>query len=188
MRYTILPFLILALGAPSVYAQQYNTALGLRLGSEMGISLQQRIGRRFTVEGLVQHGLSSNATTFTGLLEKHYPILGRNMNLYLGAGPHVGFQPSGADKGEGGRTGFAGASVIAGGELRLNRLLFSVDYKPAIHFAGRDKVFDGQTGVSVRYILAKAPAKKQRINWPFGKQKKSNKATASDRKWPFGKA
>lgn len=168
-------------------SQQYNTALGLRLGGEMGISLQQRIGQRYTVEGLIQQGLTNNTTTFTGLLQKHYPVLGRNMNLYMGAGPHVGLAPASTDKDQQGRVGFAGATLIAGGELRLNRMLFSVDYKPAIHFAGRDQVFDGQTGISVRYILVKAPQKNKQLRWPFGKQKKANKHDAPKKKTIFNK-
>jgi hypothetical protein len=169
-------------------AQQYNTALGLRLGGDPGMTLQQRIGKKYTVEAMLQQGLSNRTTTATALLQRHFPIAGRNLNIYLGAGPHVGFAPADVEKSSTAKTSFVGASGIAGAELRMNRLLFSLDYKAAFHLAGSSQLMNAQTGVSVRYILVKAPNKEPLIKWPFGNKRSSSKKTTSKPKWPFPKS
>lgn len=156
------PLLVLMIiaSAPVVLAQNYTTALGIRGGTSLGVTLQQRIGERNTIEGIVQHGLLSKQTMATALYEKHIGILGRGANIYFGAGPHIGWNGGNSDPEKTQVSNmFAGASAIIGGEIKFKRMVFSADYKPAFNLVGSNNMFNGQTGISIRYILVKAPKK-----------------------------
>lgn len=139
----------------SAVAQKYRTNVGARIGrNDFGISLQQKILEEVTLQGIA--GLGTRETDFTFLVEKHFPLLGKAFNYYLGAGAHVG---SLKDYG-----GFYGADVILGTELKmpLFPLVLSLDIKPAIHANHSDWfAFDG--GFTIRYILVKEKVEKKRF-------------------------
>ncbi|MFD2246873.1 hypothetical protein [Pontibacter ruber] len=142
-------------------AQKYRTAAGIRLdGKQFGITVQQKLHEKGTLEGIAAVG--SREFSGTLLYEWHFPILGRGLNYYLGAGGHVGnLKDSGV---------FTGADAIAGIEYKVNFLPFvlSADVKPAVHINHEDWV-NLTTGISIRYIIVKEKKKKKGI-WPFGKQ------------------
>lgn len=144
------------------YGQKYRTALGPRIESDMfGLSVQQRVGERNTLEGIAAVG----AREFSGtvLYEWHRPLLGQRFNYYLGAGGHVGRLK---DQGV-----FSGGDVILGVEYKVNGLpfLLSADFKPAVHINHEDWI-NFSTGISVRYVILKEKPKKRSI-WPFGNNK-----------------
>jgi hypothetical protein len=153
-KLTIVLFLLLLTGY-SASAQKYRTNIGARIGrNDFGISLQQKIMDEVTLEGIA--GLGSREVDATLLIEKHFPILGRGFNYYLGAGAHVG---SLKDYG-----GFYGADAILGTELKMPifPLVLSLDIKPAIHASHEDWFsFDG--GFTIRYILVKEKVEKKRF-------------------------
>lgn len=137
-----------------VDAQGYDTAFGLRLGTEWGVTVQQRVAKRITVEGIIQSGIRRDETTITGLVERHYPLGPRNINVYLGGGLHKGWvRTTGSDpapyKDPFGITGVAGA------EISIGRINASWDFKPAINVTGGEQAVYTQTAVSVRYIINK---------------------------------
>ncbi|MEJ8803772.1 hypothetical protein [Pontibacter sp. H249] len=164
--------LVLFVGAfATAHAQKYRTALGPRFESDkFGISLQQKLHEKGTIEAIVTVG--SNEYSGTALYEWHFPLLGKRFNYYLGAGGHVGnLKDSGV---------FTGADAIVGLEYKVNGLpiLLSADLKPAVHINHADW-FDLSSGVSVRYVILKEK-KEKKSWWPFGKQeedtrKKKNK-------------
>ncbi|WP_235861313.1 hypothetical protein [Pontibacter flavimaris] len=142
-------------------AQKYRTAAGVRLESDrFGVSLQQKLHERGTLEGIVQVG--SREYSGTVLYEWHRPILGKRFNYYLGAGGHIGnLKDSGV---------FTGVDAILGVEYKVNGLpfLLSADVKPAVHINHDDWVHLS-SGVSIRYVIVKEKKEKKKL-WPFGRK------------------
>ncbi len=170
----ILTILCLTLGFATIsQAQVYRTAAGVRLDSDrFGVSLQQKIHERGTIEGIFSVG--SREYSGTALYEWHFPILGRRFNYYLGAGGHVGnLKDSGV---------FTGVDAILGVEYKVNGLpfLLSADVKPAVHINHEDWV-DLSTGISIRYVILKEKKKKKGI-WPFGNRDDDEDDSRRDRK------
>lgn len=158
-KYTFLAlFFLLSLSA---VAQKYRTAVGVRIGRDnFGASIQQKVMERSTVEGIFSAG--SNEVLGTVLLEKHFPILGKGFNYYLGGGGHVGKLK---DFGT-----LYGADAIIGTELKLPLfpLLLSLDLKPSFHANHPDEWFDVGGGFTLRYLLVKEKKEKRGLRGIFG--------------------
>lgn len=173
MRQIIILIAIIISGLSAV-AQKYRTAAGLRVGSGLGISVQQYLWDKYTLEGIAQKRLFKDGTDLSFLFESHNKILFKGINFYLGAGPH--FELYSQAQHTDGKTGETteptknafGVSGIGGLEMRFNRLLVSYDYQPGINFTGGEHVFSSQTGISVRYVFIKAKKKEQK--WMFWKK------------------
>ena len=78
----ILSFFLLS--TVKVQAQAYNTSFGLRMGKSpayntVGLSVQQRVFSRMTLEGILQTDFKHNSTAHI-LLEKHNPIICKRFN------------------------------------------------------------------------------------------------------------
>ncbi|WP_276498559.1 hypothetical protein [Pontibacter litorisediminis] len=154
-------------------AQKYRTAAGVRLESDrFGVSVQQKLHEKGTLEGIVQVG--SREYSGTVLYEWHRPILGKRFNYYLGAGGHIGnLKDSGV---------YTGVDGILGIEYKVNGLpfLLSADVKPAVHINHDDWVHLS-SGVSIRYVIVKEKKEKKRL-WPFGKQNDDDDRRKKNRK------
>lgn len=140
----LLTLLALAHGAA---AQKYNTALGARLGGgNYGISLQQRVASRVTLEGIA--GLGQREYSGTVLGEYHFGILGPSLNYYVGAGGHLGHNK---DTGN-----FSGLDGLVGVEYKVAFLpvVLSFDFKPTVEFGGDDYA-RFPTAFSLRYVFIK---------------------------------
>ncbi|MDJ0367882.1 hypothetical protein QMK33_22285 [Hymenobacter sp. H14-R3] len=128
-------------------AQKYTTALGARLGGgNYGITLQQRVASRVTIEGIA--GLGQREYSGTVLGEYHFGILGPSLNYYFGAGGHVGHNK---DAG-----GFSGLDGLVGVEYKVAFLpvVLSFDFKPTVEFSGNDYA-RFPTAFSIRYVFIK---------------------------------
>lgn len=137
---------LLALARPAT-AQKYDTALGVRLGgNNYGLTLQQRLASRLTLEGIA--GLGQREYSGTVLAEYHFGILGPSLNYYFGAGGHLGHSK---DTG-----GFSGLDGLVGVEYKVAFLpiALSFDFKPSLEFAGDDYA-RFPTAFSIRYVLIK---------------------------------
>ncbi len=146
--------LIALLGMGTVWclhAQSYTTAAGLRMGTDWGLTLQQRVLEHTTVEVILQSSLQREEMMLTVLGEQHQPILSRRLNIYGGLGLHKGFRTA-TDVGWGAPVGL---TLVGGAEFTIARLALSWDFKPAINLSGGEKGFYAQTGVSVRYVFVK---------------------------------
>ncbi|NOZ34334.1 MAG: hypothetical protein GXO80_03430 [Chlorobi bacterium] len=133
------------------YSQSYFTAGGARLGTNWGLTFQQKILKHTTIEGIFQSSLVREELMLTGLVEHHFPLLTKRLNIYLGAGFHKGFVTDNT-------TDYQspyGMSVIAGAEFTIARFVISYDYKPAFNFSGGENFWYSQTGISVRYVFIK---------------------------------
>jgi hypothetical protein len=137
----------------SLDAQSYGTALGVRLGDGIGLTVQQQVVVHGTVEGILSS--SNKDLTLNVLYEHHTSLLTRGLNFYLGGGFYKTWihqddnlitQP----------TNPYGLSPIIGIELTIARKInLSADIKPTVRLGGNGgKGFEWHTGVSVRYVLA----------------------------------
>jgi hypothetical protein len=123
----LLTFLFLVL-AGTLSGQAYFTAAGLRFGDGVGLTLQQRITKKSTIEGTLQGRLGEDQVRLTGLYERHFPIITRNFNIYLGAGLYKDWEQ---DTYLEVMPDPFGLAFVGGAELTLGRLNFSVDFRPA---------------------------------------------------------
>ncbi len=173
----------------SANAQSYMTAGGLRAGTDWGLTVQQRLTKSITVEGIVQSSLQREEVMVTALAEKHYALVFRGLNIYTGAGLHKGWlsgqssEPVPVDF----KNPF-GLTFIGGAELTLGRLNFSYDFKPAINVTGGERRFYTQTGVSIRYVFLtnKQFRKKQKAKRKK-KRKEEGKGIHLGDDWKFWK-
>ncbi len=150
-----LAFLYVSFLSFSLQAQAYMTAGGLRAGTDWGLTIQQRLTKNMTIEGIVQSSLQREEVLLTALAERHYALVFRGLNLYTGAGLHKGFLSNPADN-ELNAPNYKdplGVTFIGGAEVTLGRFNFSYDFKPAINVVGGERKFYTQTGLSVRYVF-----------------------------------
>mgnify|MGYP006267531287 CR=1 FL=1 len=164
LRKTSLFLFVLTLFIQPILSQKYGTTLGLRFANGqqrmVGLSAQQRLLKHVTFEGILQTDFQRN-TTAHGLLIRHYPVLGKRVNFYGGAGVSVGNEESIVEEADsrtvittyGNKT--MGADLIIGAELTLLGLNVSLDYKPNFNIAGKENWYEGQVGISVRTVLIK---------------------------------
>lgn len=166
-------------------AQSYTTAAGIRLGTDLGITVQQRVAKRVTVEGILQSSLRRDEMLLTALLEKHNPVLTKRFNIYTGGGLHTGWK---TNNNEDFKNPF-GVTGVIGAEFSIGRVNLSYDFKPAFNITGGDKRFYGQTAVSARYIFVKQKVFNDILKKRKKKQKAKRKAQRKkDRKpinWKF---
>jgi len=160
-------------------AQSYDSALGIRLGTEWGLTFKQRMAKRATLEGILQHNNKREETTITVLAEKHNPIIIRNVNIYYGGGLHKGWV---AQNDEVGYEDPFGLTFIGGAEASLGRINVSWDFKPAINLIGGERTVYAETAVSIRYVINKREL--------FNRKKKKRKRKKKNKKnddWKFWK-
>ena len=165
-RLALFCFLGLALAAHPAPAQKYRTAVGLRLGkSNTGLSIQQKIADRFTLEGLAL--AAPREYSGTVLAERHFGILGPSLNYYLGAGGHWGRNQ---DTGP-----FGGLDFIVGAEYKiaLTRFVLSFDLKPTLEFSSGNSDWSRfPSAFSVRYVFLKDKKKEGLFRGIFRRRKK----------------
>ncbi len=134
---------------PIASAQLYKTTAGIRLDNEQfGLALDQKIYKQLTATAAFD--ARSNDLRATGLLRYHIKILGRRLNIYPGAGVHVGTY-----KNYGSYHGF---DLLLGAEYKLLLLpvVLSFDFQPAIHSGGsHPDWWNLQSVFSIKYVIHK---------------------------------
>ncbi len=157
------------LSISTVSAQGYGTAVGVRLADGIGITLQQQVARKVTVEAIAQRGLSNKDVTLSILGQHHKNIIFNGFNVYVGGGfYHTWYAPD--EKLTQQKRNAFGVSPIIGAELKLGSFVLSTDLKPNIKLSGDGSGFEWRTGFSVRYILAGRYFKND--DWKFWKKRK----------------
>lgn len=153
--------------AKSTFAQHYKTAAGIRLGGGIGLTVQQYIGEKKTLEGIISTRTKGDAPTndVTLLIERHFNLLTRRFNVYLGAGPHASF----LQKQQVNYSNMYGLTFIGGAEFTMRRLSFSVDVKPAFNISRGDNqnLVDSPISLSARYIIVERESFKERVKNKF---------------------
>lgn len=156
-RILLLAFLPLGV----LYAQSYDAALGIRVGTEWGATFQLRVPKihqNFVFEGILLSDIRQDEGTFTLLGKQHQPLLSRRLNLFYGAGAHAGWNNE-IDT-ETGQTfnGPVGITGVVGLEATIGKVNISYDFKPALNITGGESFLYTHTGVSIRYVIAKRNA------------------------------
>ena len=159
---------LLILSATGLQAQKYTTTAGVRIGSGIGLTVQQKLWGKTTFEGILNQKFDRNEIIFTGLLQQHQQLISKRFNFYMGAGPHFGWNSN--FETEEGRQAFMGVTGIVGVEFTVARFNITYDFKPALNINNGYQTFDPQTALSVRYVLIKHKKKKKKINWKFWEQ------------------
>ena len=153
--------LLLLLIAFALSAQKYTTAAGGRIGTGIGLTLQQMVWDKTTVEVIFKQKFKADQIDLTLLLERHNKLIGKRLNFYVGAGPHIGWSTK-PDSAYDNPLGFTGIAAL---EFTAGHLNLSWDFKPAVNIIGGSKTLETETAVSLRYVFIKA--KKKKINWKF---------------------
>ena len=150
----IVLLLVFSFGAK---AQDYDMAIGLRLGLGSGLTFKKVLSKNASFEGIAEFRYGFN---LTGLYEiNRYDAFGEDrLNWYFGGGAHIGSYRGYRSK----RSGFTN-----GGELSLGLdgiigieynfveapINLSLDWKPTINFAGYNGFYGDNGSLSVRYIF-----------------------------------
>ena len=153
------------------FSQSYFTAGGARFGTDWGISVQQKLFKHVTAEGIFQSSLFREEMLFTGILEHHFPVISKRFNIYTGAGFHQGFITSQDPAYDPPR----GLTIIAGAEITLARFVISYDFKPAVNFTGGEYPWYSQTALSLRYVIIKQDAFRKMLKKRKRKHKQKNR-------------
>ena len=153
-------------------AQSYFTTAGLRFASskdtrQFGFTVQQRLGKHVTAEGILQTDFRDNHT-FHLLAERHHPIISKRWNYYYGAGISLGNEESFVKDPDTRQkiitydNKTVGIDAIAGIEFTMLRLNVSWDVKPNFNITGRENFMTLQTGISVRSVLVSNADKRKK--------------------------
>ncbi|HPA35140.1 MAG TPA: hypothetical protein PLA16_02165 [Chitinophagales bacterium] len=173
---TALSFILFA-QAISLQAQEYNGAIGIRMGYGWGVSGKYffnggRNSNGHALEALLRYGYHGVVFTQPGinatvLYEKHFPLgRTRNWSFIVGAGPGMGFGKKGNV-----RTFAFGVAPIIGVDVLIKRfpINFSVDYKPTffvdkvLKTAGSKFVFSYyELALSMRYAFTNGGGRRRR--------------------------
>ena len=135
-------------------AQGYFTAGGVRVGDGYGLTLQQRVAKKVTIEGIVKNTPDRNEFSVTLLAERHVALVTRRLNFYTGLGVHKGFinNQNELEEEEKFDSPF-GLTAITGLELTLGKFNLSYDFKPALNLTGGTQTFYPETALSLRYVI-----------------------------------
>jgi len=146
MKSFFINILIFLFFCSKIHAQAYTTTLGVRALGDFGFTIQQKVYKTITIEGILESD-TKDYTALSILGEFHQPILIKRLNFYTGIGAHKGWETLAEDP--------WGISAIAGIEVTLRHLSFSWDYKPSFHLAGGSQQFINNTAISMRFIVIK---------------------------------
>lgn len=137
------------------HAQDYRTALGLRLGSSTGITIKHFTKRGAALEGLLTTRWDG------GMITGLYEVVGNafdepNLSWYFGGGAHIGFwdsHPYWLDRGE--TRSVLGVDLILGLEYTFDEIPLNLgfDWKPAINLVGHQGFWADEFALSVRFAF-----------------------------------
>ena len=133
------------------WAQSYITAMGLRLGDNMGVTVQQRFFPRTTLEGIISSSATRQQGSATLLAQMHQPLISRRFNFYVGGGVSLAWSTTS----ESGQESLFGIAAVAGGEMTLGRINIACDLQPVYHREAQENPFQTSTAVSLRYVFIK---------------------------------
>jgi hypothetical protein len=177
VKKTLFLFLFL-LSTTIFYAQSYGTAGGVRIGTELGLTIKQQIWEHTTLEGIYAPSILSARKGLSILVAQHNSVITRRINVFYGGGYHKSWSVADAGK----LIDPSGIALIGGMEMSFGKINLSWDVKPVINlWGGSTKIFDFPAAISVRYIFAdrihfdRIGKKSNSLNfedWMFWKKKK----------------
>jgi hypothetical protein len=143
----IFTLFFIVVSATNVNAQNYKTALGIRLSNDdaivnNSISLKYFFSNSTAIEGLLSFG---DPIALGVLLEKHKPVGTTGLSWFYGGGAYIGF----------GDSKNIGAQGILGLDYKLPSIPvnFSLDWKPELNIV-KETIFEpAAVGVSIRFAF-----------------------------------
>ena len=73
----------------SAQAQEYNTAIGVNLGADMGFGFKHFLGERGAIEAQFGYNLGCDGVMLSAVYQYHVP-LATGFSLYAGGGLNIG--------------------------------------------------------------------------------------------------
>jgi len=166
----LLLFFLLFGGIKHTVGQSYRFTMGLRLSDGyarmLGLTAQNRLAKKLTLESIVQSDFTSNHTGHV-LIQRHHNLITRRINYYYGTGLSFGQEVSFMKNPDTGQRDYTydnytlGADLLLGLELTMLHLNVSWDLKPNFNMLGRENWITWQTGISVRSVILKNKKKKK---------------------------
>ncbi len=182
MKFLILQHIVLVLCLIFVcsinnvaWSQAYDTTLGLRAGTDIGISVVQRVAKRVTLEGLYRDAVLDDNRNIDLIVKRHSNMITRRLNIYTGIG--LGHVTSLDDDRKVIERAFT-IPMMIGAEVVFTNLHIGFDIQPSLalgEVSGRRVI--PSTALSVRYIIVKRKNKKlnnffDNIKSKFNKEEK----------------
>jgi hypothetical protein len=136
-------------------AQNYNTAVGIKVGTSNGLTIKHFMRDNKAIEGIVASRW--NGIHLTGLYEVHAPAFNTSgFNWYYGAGGHIGFWEGHRDHPwfeDNSNHTVVGIDGVLGLEYTLLEapFTFAIDWKPAFNIIGYSGLWVGDGGLAIRY-------------------------------------
>lgn len=176
----LLCFLPLLCWLSALPAQSYDASAGIRVGTDIGLTGQLRvpfIHKSFVLEGILQSSLRRDAGSLTVLGKRHQNVLSRRINIFYGAGFHVGWTDEINPKTLEEYNRPLGVDGIVGAEITFAKFNVSYDFKPAVNVGGNAFPLTLETALSVRYVLSK-----RNDIWDKQKERATNKRRKKNRR------
>lgn len=147
-----------------VNAQSYITTAGIRIGGGVGMSVEQKILEKTTIEGVITQQTLRNIEgqhKVSAVIKRHHYTHGRALNGYWGLGGNQTWQTS-KDKDY-------GVNGVIGIEGTLFNLNTAIDYRPSVMISDvngnnyfNKENLSGQFSLSLRYVIIHAPYSKKK--------------------------
>lgn len=150
--------IIFLISASQLKAQDYKTALGIRLSSEgpavnNSVSIKYFLNPKLAIEGLFTF---DNKAAIGGLLEVHNDIPStEGLKWFYGAGAYLGFD---SDKTNADRA-LMGAQGVVGLDYKFTNLPLnlSLDWKPELNIIENINFEPAAVGLTIRFTFGKKP-------------------------------
>ena len=155
MKRFLIAIIIFMAATTGLRAQEYNTGIGLRLGTGYGFTINHFLNKRASLEGLLM--TRWRGFDITGLYEVHARAFDvDHLNWFYGFGAHIGFfNGHYVEWGTPGSTyGVFGIDGIIGFEYTFEDapINLGIDLKPALNLIGYTG-FWPDVAISVRYVF-----------------------------------
>jgi hypothetical protein len=156
LLFSLILFFALGLGT-EVFAQGYNTGVGLRAGSGNGLTVKHFINESAALEGILY--TRWNGLIVAGLYEVHNDIREvKNLQWFYGGGAHLGTWNAGrgntpwGDRNE--SYTIVGLDAIIGLDYKFANapINLSLDWKPTINLNGQ-RFWGDEVALSIRYAF-----------------------------------
>lgn len=142
-------FAVVAMGASQqrTWAQDYQTALGLNIGSSLGINFKQFVSKSGAVDLDLGYLVRRHGISLSGVYQHHISLV-ENFKLYVGGGVNVGVsnldEKTKVDLGIDPNVGF---------EYKFKKapVALAADYRPQINFFSSSRW--GIAALKIRFVL-----------------------------------
>lgn len=160
MKKIILSLIVVCTTLVSLQAQDYKTALGVRLSSSNAmvnnsISFKQFISEKVAIEGLFSFG---DPLAIGALLELHKPLAAAGLSWYYGGGGYLAFTKKyDANKQREVTDPNFGAQGVVGLDYKFNNipLNISLDWKPELNIVSDINFEPAAIGFTARFTFGK---------------------------------